>query len=228
TRRSPPRRRRRALRGDAAAAAGRPRPRPPPEAGPPRRADGRSRPADPRRDLDADRGLAGGGDDDPDVDPLHRGGGAARRRGRADGPGPGDRPRPPRRADRRARRPADGRVLRAAGAAGGGPVGRRGGGAAGPVGRPGAGDRRLRAGARRARSRRRDHAAELARGRLRQPHRGGARMRRIEPAAVLGVMSREVANFRTFWRSTTFSSLIEPMIYLLAFGLGLGTTLVSG
>ncbi|HET7121410.1 MAG TPA: ABC transporter permease [Solirubrobacterales bacterium] len=53
-------------------------------------------------------------------------------------------------------------------------------------------------------------------------------MRRIEPAAVLGVMSREVANFRTFWRSTTFSSLIEPMIYLLAFGVGLGTTLVSG
>jgi lipooligosaccharide transport system permease protein len=52
-------------------------------------------------------------------------------------------------------------------------------------------------------------------------------MRRIEPAAVLGVMSREVANFRTFWRSTTFSSLMEPMIYLLAFGLGLGTTLVS-
>jgi lipooligosaccharide transport system permease protein len=53
-------------------------------------------------------------------------------------------------------------------------------------------------------------------------------MRRIEPAAVLGVMSREVANFRTFWRSTTFSSLIEPMIYLLAFGVGLGTTHVSG
>jgi len=52
-------------------------------------------------------------------------------------------------------------------------------------------------------------------------------MRRIEPAAVLGVMSREVANFRTFWRSTTFSSLIEPLIYLLAFGLGLGTTLVT-
>jgi lipooligosaccharide transport system permease protein len=52
-------------------------------------------------------------------------------------------------------------------------------------------------------------------------------MRRIEPAALLGVMSREVANFRTFWRSTTFSSLVEPMIYLLAFGLGLGTTLVT-
>ena len=52
-------------------------------------------------------------------------------------------------------------------------------------------------------------------------------MRRIEPAAVLGVMSREVANFRTFWLSTTFSSLIEPMIYLFAFGLGLGSTLVD-
>ena len=52
-------------------------------------------------------------------------------------------------------------------------------------------------------------------------------MRRIEPAAVLGVMSREVANFRTFWLSTTFSSLIEPMIYLFAFGLGLGSTLID-
>ena len=52
-------------------------------------------------------------------------------------------------------------------------------------------------------------------------------MRRIEPAAVLGVMSREVANFRTFWRSTTFSSLVEPMVYLLAFGVGLGTTLIT-
>jgi lipooligosaccharide transport system permease protein len=40
-------------------------------------------------------------------------------------------------------------------------------------------------------------------------------------------MSREVANFRTFWLSTTFSSLIEPMIYLFAFGLGLGSTLVD-
>jgi lipooligosaccharide transport system permease protein len=52
-------------------------------------------------------------------------------------------------------------------------------------------------------------------------------MRRVEPAAVIGVMSRELANFSTFWRSTTFSSLVEPMIYLVAFGLGLGTTLVA-
>ncbi len=54
------------------------------------------------------------------------------------------------------------------------------------------------------------------------------RMGRLEPAAIAGVMSREVANFRTFWKSTAFSSLMEPVIYLLAFGLGLGATLVSG
>ncbi len=40
-------------------------------------------------------------------------------------------------------------------------------------------------------------------------------------------MSREVANFRTFWKATTFSSVLEPTIYLLAFGLGLGATLVN-
>ena len=52
-------------------------------------------------------------------------------------------------------------------------------------------------------------------------------MRRLEPAAIAGVMSREVANFRTYWRSTTFSSVLEPVIYLLAFGLGLGATIVD-
>jgi lipooligosaccharide transport system permease protein len=53
------------------------------------------------------------------------------------------------------------------------------------------------------------------------------RIRRLEPAAIAGVMSREVANFRTFWIATTFSSILEPTIYLLAFGLGLGATIVS-
>ena len=53
------------------------------------------------------------------------------------------------------------------------------------------------------------------------------RMRRLEPAAIAGVMSREVANFRTFWKSTTFSSVLEPVVYLLAFGLGLGATVVN-
>jgi lipooligosaccharide transport system permease protein len=52
-------------------------------------------------------------------------------------------------------------------------------------------------------------------------------MRRLEPAAIAGVMSREVANFRTFWKATTFSSVLEPVIYLLAFGVGLGSTIVK-
>ena len=51
--------------------------------------------------------------------------------------------------------------------------------------------------------------------------------RRLERAAIAGVMSRELANFRTFWKATTFSSVLEPIIYLLAFGLGLGATIVS-
>ncbi|MEA2362277.1 MAG: lipooligosaccharide transport system permease protein [Thermoleophilaceae bacterium] len=52
-------------------------------------------------------------------------------------------------------------------------------------------------------------------------------MRRLEPAAITGVMSREVANFRSFWKSATFSSVLEPAIYLLAFGVGLGSTIVK-
>ena len=52
-------------------------------------------------------------------------------------------------------------------------------------------------------------------------------MRRLEPAAITGIMSREVANFRTYWKSTTFSSVLEPVVYLLAFGLGLGATVVD-
>lgn len=54
-----------------------------------------------------------------------------------------------------------------------------------------------------------------------------AAMRRLEPAAIGGVMSRELANFRTYWRGTTFSSVLEPIVYLLAFGLGLSATLVG-
>jgi lipooligosaccharide transport system permease protein len=52
-------------------------------------------------------------------------------------------------------------------------------------------------------------------------------VRRLEPAAITGVMSREVANFRSYWKSTTFSSVLEPVIYLLAFGLGVGSTIVD-
>ncbi len=52
-------------------------------------------------------------------------------------------------------------------------------------------------------------------------------MRRLEPAGIAGVMSRELANFRTYWKGTTFSSVLEPVVYLLAFGLGLSATLVD-
>ena len=52
-------------------------------------------------------------------------------------------------------------------------------------------------------------------------------VRRLEPAVILAVMGREVANFRTFWKSTAFTSTFEPVVYLLAFGLGLGSTLVA-
>jgi lipooligosaccharide transport system permease protein len=54
------------------------------------------------------------------------------------------------------------------------------------------------------------------------------RVRRLDPAAIGAVMSRELANFRTFWKATTFSSVLEPIIYLLAFGVGLGATLIDG
>jgi lipooligosaccharide transport system permease protein len=56
---------------------------------------------------------------------------------------------------------------------------------------------------------------------------GRIRLRRLEPAAISGVMSREAANFRTYWKGTTFSSVLEPIVYLLAFGLGLSATLVD-
>ena len=49
------------------------------------------------------------------------------------------------------------------------------------------------------------------------------RLHRLEPAALQGVMVREIVNFSSFWRSSTFSSTVDPTIYLLAFGFGFGT-----
>jgi lipooligosaccharide transport system permease protein len=46
---------------------------------------------------------------------------------------------------------------------------------------------------------------------------------RLEMSALSGVLVREVINFSSFWRSTTFSSTVEPTIYLLAFGFGFGS-----
>ncbi|HEY4428361.1 MAG TPA: ABC transporter permease [Solirubrobacteraceae bacterium] len=48
------------------------------------------------------------------------------------------------------------------------------------------------------------------------------RVRRLEPAALAGVMSRDVVIFGRYWKATTFSSVVQPTIYLLAFGLGFG------
>ncbi len=42
-------------------------------------------------------------------------------------------------------------------------------------------------------------------------------------ASLTGVLVREVVNFSAYWRSTTFSSTVEPTIYLLAFGFGFGS-----
>jgi lipooligosaccharide transport system permease protein len=49
------------------------------------------------------------------------------------------------------------------------------------------------------------------------------RLGRLERPALAGVLVREVINFSSFWRSTTFSSTVEPTIYLLAFGFGFGS-----
>ncbi len=52
-----------------------------------------------------------------------------------------------------------------------------------------------------------------------------ARVGRLEPAALAGVMSRDVSIFGRYWKATTFSSIVQPTIYLLAFGLGFGSLL---
>jgi lipooligosaccharide transport system permease protein len=46
---------------------------------------------------------------------------------------------------------------------------------------------------------------------------------RLERSALSGVLMREVVNFSSFWKSTTFSSTVQPTIYLLAFGFGFGS-----
>jgi lipooligosaccharide transport system permease protein len=49
------------------------------------------------------------------------------------------------------------------------------------------------------------------------------RIGRLERPALTGVLVREVVNFSSYWRSATFSSTVEPTIYLLAFGFGFGS-----
>jgi lipooligosaccharide transport system permease protein len=47
-------------------------------------------------------------------------------------------------------------------------------------------------------------------------------MRRLEPAALGAVMFRDFVIFVRYWKSRTFSSIVEPTIYLVAFGFGFG------
>jgi lipooligosaccharide transport system permease protein len=55
--------------------------------------------------------------------------------------------------------------------------------------------------------------------------RAGGRIRlgRLERPAIAGVLVREIINYSSIWRSITFSSTMEPTIYLLAFGFGFGS-----
>lgn len=53
------------------------------------------------------------------------------------------------------------------------------------------------------------------------------RLRRLERPALAGVLVREIINFSSYWRSTTFSSTVEPTIYLLAFGFGFGSLVAT-
>ena len=63
-----------------------------------------------------------------------------------------------------------------------------------------------------------------------------ARIGRLERSALTGVLVREIVNYSSYWRSSTFasstcgarplpssSSTVEPTIYLLAFGFGFGS-----
>ena len=49
------------------------------------------------------------------------------------------------------------------------------------------------------------------------------RLGRLERPALTGVLVRELVNYSSYWRSSTFSSTVEPTIYLLAFGFGFGS-----
>lgn len=53
------------------------------------------------------------------------------------------------------------------------------------------------------------------------------RVGRLDRSALAGVLVREIVNFSSFWRSTTFSSTVEPTIYLLAFGFGFGSLVAT-
>src|SRR3954467_4815832 len=146
-------------------------------------------------------------------------------------PGPARRRGPARRPRARVRGPRGARGLRPAQAAGGGRVRGERVRAEDPSHR----HERLGFGGRRAqrlRLRGRAPAGE-PRGRVRAPHGRGDRLvataarstkiGRLERPAITGVLVREIVNFSSYWRAATFSSTVEPTIYLLAFGFGFGS-----
>jgi lipooligosaccharide transport system permease protein len=53
------------------------------------------------------------------------------------------------------------------------------------------------------------------------------RLHRFERPAIAGVLVREVINFSSYWRASTFSSTVEPTIYMLAFGFGFGSLVAT-
>ncbi len=53
------------------------------------------------------------------------------------------------------------------------------------------------------------------------------RLRPFELAAFAGVWKRETTLYRRYWASTTFASVVEPTIYLLAFGFGFGSLVAT-
>jgi lipooligosaccharide transport system permease protein len=56
-----------------------------------------------------------------------------------------------------------------------------------------------------------------------RPAPRGRRLGRLERPAIAGVLVREIINFGSYWKSSTFSSVVQPIIYLLAFGFGFGS-----
>lgn len=48
-------------------------------------------------------------------------------------------------------------------------------------------------------------------------------LRWLELSALAGVWKHETTLFRRYWLSTTFASVVEPTVYLLAFGFGFGS-----
>ena len=56
-----------------------------------------------------------------------------------------------------------------------------------------------------------------------RPPAGERKLGRLERPALQGVLVREVINFSSYWRGSTFSATVEPTIYLLAFGFGFGS-----